>query len=103
MFGGRVGRDGATTLASILCVRSPSHKGGQARVSSPQSGSAIVMPSTSLSLSLMVQKGPARGRVRSTTVICCKAAVIFECPSGAIVYAQAACVTLHGSEQTVQP
>src|SRR5262249_41823688 len=66
------------------CVLSPCQKGVQARVSSPRSGSSILTTSAPMSPSIIVQKGPARVRVRSTTLICCKAEVILCCPSGEI-------------------
>src|SRR5215467_8600715 len=65
-------------------VLSPCQKDVQARVSSPCSGSSILTTSAPISPSIMVQKGPARVRVRSTTLICCKAEVILCCPSGEI-------------------
>src|SRR5712692_9812602 len=74
-------------------VLSPCQKGVQERVSSPRSGSSILMTSAPMSPSIMVQKGPARVRVRSTTLIFCKAEVIFCGPSGKIGYAQAAYYT----------
>src|SRR5215510_5007686 len=80
-------------------VLSPCQKGVQERVSSPRSGSSILMTSAPMSPSIMVQKGPARVRVRSTTLIFCRAAVIVCCPSGAIGYVQAACFTPHYSEK----
>src|SRR5262245_26373059 len=79
-------------------VLSSCQKGVQERVSSPRSGSSILMTSAPMSPSIIVQKGPARVRVRSTTLMFCKAAVILRCPSDTISYIQAACVTLHYSE-----
>src|SRR6185369_6205372 len=48
-------------------VASPPTKGGQLRVSSPFPGSSTLMISAPMSPSIMVQKGPARTRVRSRT------------------------------------
>jgi hypothetical protein len=49
---------------------SPATKGGpQPRVSSPLSGGSTLITSAPMSPSIMVQSGPARMRVRSTTRI----------------------------------
>src|SRR5262249_57498250 len=72
-------------------VLSSWQKGVQERVSSPRSGSSILMTSAPMSPSIIVQKGPARVRVRSTTLIFCKAAVIYLPPLAAGVVVLAYC------------
>src|SRR5215510_6125104 len=54
-------------LTDMKYVASPATKGGHFRVSSPLPGSSILTTSAPMSASIIVQNGPARTRVRSST------------------------------------
>ena len=54
----------------------PAQKGSQERISSPRSGSSILTTSAPISPRSIVQKGPARVRVKSTTLTFSKADAI---------------------------
>src|SRR2546425_2304162 len=54
-------------FTAMKYVASPPTNGGQRRVSSPLPGSSTLMTSAPISPSIIVQKGPARTRVRSRT------------------------------------
>src|SRR5262249_19666939 len=54
-------------LTDMKYVASPATNGGHFRVSSPLPGSSILTTSAPMSASIIVQNGPARTRVRSST------------------------------------
>ena len=56
-------------LNDMNWVLSPFQMGGHLRVSSPSLGSSILMTSAPMSAKFWVQNGPARVRVRSTTLM----------------------------------